>query len=297
MRVDGSLLRGPVVVMFSGGRDSTCLLHVAVSSLGPGAVTALHVDHGLRPDSLHDAAHCVRIASSLEVRLVTEKVGPPGAGVGNIQAWARSARYAAASRLEGDIAVGHTASDQVETILYRLAASPGRRALLGMSPREGRIVRPLLGATRTETEAYCRDHGLPFLDDPANDDPSYARARVRNDVVPAFRSVHPAAEANVLRTAELLRDEALALDAVVDELLGEGEVVALARLREAHPALARLAVRRLAERTLAARAPRVLSRADEVLALGPDAALDLGDGARARVRAGVLSFERSPSRD
>jgi tRNA(Ile)-lysidine synthase len=291
--VDVALLRAPLVVMFSGGRDSTALLHVVREHVP--SVTALHVDHGIRDDSQRDAEHCASVASSLGVPLVTERVGPPPAA-GNLHAWARSARYSVALRLEGSIAVGHTATDQVETILYRLAASPGRRALLGMSPREGRIVRPLLSVTRAETKAYCELHGLPFLDDPANDDPSYARARVRSAVVPAFRSLHPAAEENVLRTAALLRDEAAALDAVVDELLGEGEAVPIAVLRAAHPALARLGVRRLAERTLDARAPRVLSRADEVLALGDDGALDLGDGVRARVRGGLLSFERSPAR-
>lgn len=294
MRVDASLFGAPLVVMFSGGRDSTCLLHLATGFCDD--MVALHVDHGLRADSSVDAAHCRSVCSSLGVPLVTERVGPPAAGAGNVQAWAREARYSVALELEGSIAVGHTASDQVETILYRLAASPGRRALLGMSPREGRVVRPLLSVTRAETEAYCRAHDLPFLDDPANDDPQYTRARVRNAVVPAFRSLHPAAEANVLRTAGLLRDEAEALDAVVDELLGEGNAIEMSRLRDVHPAIARLAVRSLAERTLDARAPRVLGRADEVLSLGPDAALDLGDGARARVRRGVLSFERSPVR-
>jgi tRNA(Ile)-lysidine synthase len=290
---DTSLLAAPVVVMFSGGRDSTALLHLAAGHAP--RVTALHVDHGIRSGSARDAEHCAAVCASLGVALVTETVGPPPA-TGNVAAWARDARYAAAQRLDGDIAVGHTATDQVETILYRLAASPGRRALLGMAAREGRIVRPLLAVTRAETEAYCREHDLPFVDDPSNDDPSYTRARVRNALVPAFRDVHPAAEANVLRTASLLRDEAAALDAVVDGLLGGGSSIAVDRLRAAHPAIARLAVRRLAERTLATRAPRVLSRADEVLALGDDAALDLGDGARARVSGGFLSFERSPRR-
>src|SRR5215207_5726264 len=200
--------------MFSGGRDSTCLLHVAVAALGPRSVAALHVDHGLRPDSSRDAAHCLRVASSLEVGLITEKVGPPGAGVGNVQAWARDARYAVASRLSGDTAVGHTASDQVETILYRLAASPGRRALLGMSAREGRLVRPLLGVARAETAAHCAARGLAWREDASNDSPAFARNRLRHELLPALRSLHPAAEANVLRTLALLRDEAAVLDAV-----------------------------------------------------------------------------------
>src|SRR5262245_55182064 len=176
--------------MFSGGRDSTALLHVAARH-GAG-VTALHVDHGIREDSGADVSHCESVASSLGVTLVTERVGPPPAA-GNVQAWARAARYEAAARLEGSIAVGHTATDQVETILYRLAASPGRRALLGMAPREGRIVRPLLGVSREQTTAYCRERGLGWREDSSNDDARFARARVRNELIPALRAVHPAA--------------------------------------------------------------------------------------------------------
>ena len=78
------------------------------------------------------------------------------------------------------VAAGHTATDQVETILYRLAASPGRRALLGMSPREGELVRPLLGLTREETAAYCRERGLAWREDQSNDNsPAYARVQAR----------------------------------------------------------------------------------------------------------------------
>src|SRR3954454_19779036 len=115
MQLDDGLVRGPVVVMYSGGRDSTCLLHLAASQASE--VTALHVDHGIRPESAAVAEHCARVASSLGVPLVTERVAPPPA-TGNLHAWAREARYAAAFRLEGCVAVGHTASDQVETVLY-----------------------------------------------------------------------------------------------------------------------------------------------------------------------------------
>ena len=73
-----------------------------------------------------------------------------------------------------DVAAGHTATDQVETILYRLASSPSRRALLGMRPREGRLVRPLLGVTRAQTAGHCRDRGLRWREDDSN-----ASARVR----------------------------------------------------------------------------------------------------------------------
>jgi tRNA(Ile)-lysidine synthase len=89
------------------------------------------------------------------VRLTAKRVELPEGG--NLQERARDARYALAERLApGDYAAGHTASDQAETVLYRLAVSPGRRALLGMEPRRGRLVRPLLRVTRSELRDYCR---------------------------------------------------------------------------------------------------------------------------------------------
>src|SRR6202042_2379720 len=87
---------------------------------------------------------------------------PPAPARGNLQAWARDLRYARALELADGalIATGHTATDQAETVLYRLAASPGRRALLGIAAREGRLVRPLLSVTREQTAAHCRERGL-----------------------------------------------------------------------------------------------------------------------------------------
>ena len=90
-----------------------------------------------------------------------------------------------------------------------------------MSPREIRLVRPLLGLTREQTAAYCRARGLPWREDASNDDERYARARVRNHLLPALDAVHPAARENVLRTARLLREEAVVLDALVDAELRE----------------------------------------------------------------------------
>ena len=151
------------------------------------------------------------------------------------------------------IATGHTADDQVETILYRLASSPSRRALLGMRPRDGRLVRPLLGFTREQTTAYCEERGLAWRDDPSNEESAYARNRVRHGLARALAEVHPAAAQNVLRTAELLRDEAEVLDALVAaELDGSGgsprNTIELERLAELPPALRRLVVQQLADR-------------------------------------------------
>jgi tRNA(Ile)-lysidine synthase len=288
VREEGLLRPGrPVLVLLSGGADSTCLLDLAARI--SGEVRALHVDYGLRDSAAADAEHCAALCERLGVPLTVRRAGPPE---GNVQAWARDVRYAEAERLaEGDVAAGHTASDQVETVLYRLAASPGRRALLGMRPREGRLVRPLLGAWRADTEAWCTAHGLAWREDPTNASPAYARNRARHGLIPALRELHPAAEANVLRTVELLRDEAAVLDAAVEAVLAEaGDPPAVAHLRALPPALARLVVRRLAG------GAAVGHRTSEILALADGQALDVGEGLRARIDRGRLEFVATPPR-
>jgi tRNA(Ile)-lysidine synthase len=284
----GGLLGEPVLVLLSGGRDSVCLLDLAVR-IAP-EVSALHVDYGLRDDSAADAAHCAALCERSSVELEIVRAGPPQ---GNVQAWAREVRYAAAAERAGRwIATGHTASDQVEGVLLRLAASPGRRALLGMRPRDGRLVRPLLGLSREDTAAYCTERGLPWREDASNASPAYARNRARHGLLPLLRELHPAAEANVLRTLDVLRDEADVLDAVVQAVLAEaGDPPVAAVLAAQPPALRRLAVQALA----GPGAPALGARADEILALAPrggSATRDLGGGLRAVMEYGRLRFER-----
>jgi tRNA(Ile)-lysidine synthase len=295
VRATGLLAPGDgVLVLLSGGRDSVCLLDIAVA-LGC-AVRALHVNYGLRKGADGDEAHCRELCARLGVELAVHRAHRPDDAPGNLQAWARDVRYAQA-RSEagaGTIAVAHTASDQAETILYRLAASPGRRALLGMQPRSGRLVRPLLGVTREETGAWCRARGLAWRDDPTNDSYEFARARVRARLLPALEAVDPRAAANVVRTAELLRDEAAVLDVVVDTALAGRDRIARDQLAELPTALARLVVRRLAEAATGGLCARAAARLDDILALGDAGALDVGDGARAVVEGSVIHFEATP---
>jgi tRNA(Ile)-lysidine synthase len=300
----GGLLAGerPPIAMLSGGRDSVCLLDVAVALRGAGGVLALHVNYGLRAAAAEDERHCQELCERFGVELTVRRAEPPPDS-GNLQAWARELRYGAARELRagcdaGSIATGHTASDQVETILYRLAASPGRRALLGMAPREGDVVRPLLAAAREQTAAYCRARGLSWREDESNADERFARVRVRERVMPALRELHPAAEANVLRTARLLREEAELLDGLIDaELAGEGRI-ALARLAQLPPALARMVLVRLAEEAVGGYVPQAGERVAELLELGARgsgggrAELHLGGLACAVVADGVLRIRR-----
>ena len=302
VRADGLLAPGlPVVVMYSGGRDSTCLLHLAARIAGAPAVSALHVNYGLRGTADADERHCAGLCEALGIQLDVRRPVRPPEGGGNLQAWAREERYRAAGDLavarQADVAVGHTRSDQVETILYRLASSPSRRAVVGMLARDGALVRPLLGVTREETGAYCTAHGLRWRDDESNDTDAYARNRIRRELVPAFERVHPAAAENVLALAEILRAEAEVLDELVSEALEGRPEIALDRLRELAPALRRLVVQRLADEAAGRLAAGVARRADEVAAMPPHgtSALDLPSGVRATARNGVVTFARTPA--
>lgn len=299
---DGGLLAAgrAVVVLYSGGRDSTCLLDVAVRIAGPAAVTALHVNYRLRDSADEDERHCRRTCRELRVALEVRRAEPPAVS-GNRQAWARELRYTAAHDLaqaqDGDVAAGHTATDQVETILYRLASSPSRRALLGMRPRDNRLIRPLLSFTRASTAAHCRARGLQWRDDETNATSAHARGRVRHRLVPALEAIHPAAQANVLALAQTLRDEAAVLDELVQGVLAGRSEIELAVLRSLPPALRRLVVQRLADAAARGPAAGVGRRADEVAAMSDHgtAALDLPSGVRATARSGVVSFAPTPA--
>jgi tRNA(Ile)-lysidine synthase len=285
----------PVLVLLSGGRDSTALLDIAARIVGAPQVEALHVNYGLRgPDADADEAHCQMLCARLDVPLHVHRAERRSAG--NLQAWAREVRYAAAeatARPGSDIATGHTATDQVETILYRLASSPSRRALLGMAPRRERLIRPLLALTRDQTGAYCTGRGLTWREDATNDTPAYARGRARGNLVPALRELHPAAERNVLALAETLRAESAVLDELVDAALDGQPRIALDTARRLPPALAALVLQRLADTAAGRPAPGTAARAREILALGPDAELHLPHGIRAQTRRGTLQFLNS----
>ena len=173
-----------VTCLVSGGADSTCLWHV-LKELGYD-VSALHVNHGLRGlESEEDARFCAE-------RLGAEVVDGRG---GSTEDELRDIRYSfAADRLR---ATGHTASDQLETVIYRLVAS-GKAAGI-KAKREDGVVRPLLELKREETEAYCRAEGLDFRVDSSNRDTK--RGLIREEILPRLRELHPGAESNLLRLA------------------------------------------------------------------------------------------------
>ena len=179
---------GEVTCLVSGGADSTCLWHV-LRELGY-RVSALHVNHGLRgEESEEDARFC-------RDELGAEVVNGRG---GQTEDELRRIRYTfATDRLR---ATGHTASDQVETVLYRIVASASPRGIKWR--REDGVVRPLLGVRREDTHAYCRAEDLPFREDSSNRDTK--RGLIRDEILPLLRRLHPAADDNLYRLAESRR--------------------------------------------------------------------------------------------
>jgi tRNA(Ile)-lysidine synthase len=178
---------GDVTCLVSGGADSTCLWH-QLRSLGY-RVSALHVNHKLRgDDSDGDARFC---AEALGAEVVVRD------GRGLSEAGLRDQRRQVAKCYKRP-ATGHTASDQVETILYRLVS---RGAATGIAPRsDDGVVHPLLQLWREETEEYCRDAGLEFRVDASNADTK--RGVIRDEILPVLRRLHPAADENLLRALD-----------------------------------------------------------------------------------------------
>jgi tRNA(Ile)-lysidine synthase len=299
------LLKGSssAVVMVSGGADSASAAAGLAHELGAGAVHALHVNYGLRPAADEDMATCRRLCAALRIDLHVER--PKAPLEGNLQAAARKVRYEAAERLRDRtgadvIATGHTRTDVAETVLYRLATSPGSRALLGLAPRSGRVVRPLLALERDRTRELAANAGLPFADDETNADPTFARNRIRAELLPILAELNPAAVKNVAETRAELAEEAELLERVVLEALAEsgadaGAVAISAGALDAYePALRRLALRALAER--ASGRPVALGRAGaaEILRLAgkPEGGeIELGGGLVAVCEAGLIRFQ------
>ena len=275
-----------------------CLLDV-VSREHPGRTGVLTMDHGLRPEAGDESALVEREAAARGCPVWVEKLaldaGP------NLQERAREARRATAERIADQhgydlIATGHTATDQAETVLFRLARGTGRTGAIGMRERAGRWVRPLLVATRDETRAWCETAGVPFVDDPSNLEMRFSRVRIRESVLPALQAAHPGAVAALNRFALQLADEQDVLDHVVDTawdrcVMGDG--LAVAPLVAQPPALARLVARRLLQRSGVAADERWV---EAVLAMARDGA-GVADmpGARVGVIGPVIGVVPAPS--
>ena len=221
-----------VVIGVSGGADSLALAAGAawcarrVDELAELPVSAVVVDHGLQEGSAEVAARAAQQVVSLGVPAHVVQVEVVDRGDGP-EADARVARYRAllADR-DAVVLVGHTLDDQAETVLLGLARGSGTRSLAGMPRRQGRLLRPLLGVRRSETEAACREADLEWWSDPHNADPAYSRSRLREALTTLSGALGPGLPEALARTADLCRADADLLDILAARLLVEASQAA-----------------------------------------------------------------------
>jgi tRNA(Ile)-lysidine synthase len=257
----------PYACAVSGGADSLALL-VLASTAGL-VVTAHHVDHGLRPGAASEADTVAAAAQRYGAAFVSHAVSvAPGP---NLEARARQARY---GTLPAEVATGHTADDQAETILLALLRGSAWEGLAGMRPGPAR---PLLGLRRADTEALCASEGLQPVLDPSNTDPRHRRNRIRHELLPLLADIAERDPVAVLsRQAVLFREAAALLD---DTAAPVDPTDALA-LAAAPPAAARWAVRRWLQAAWPGATPPDMATVDRVLLVAR------GDAVAADLRAG-----------
>jgi tRNA(Ile)-lysidine synthase len=216
-------LAGPFAVAFSGGLDSTVLLHAAARSLGAQRVLALHVHHGLQPQAPEWVRHCEAQAHALGVAFrALYAQGAPARG-DSVEQWARAQRYAlllgaARETSAAALLTAHHADDQLETLLLALSRGCGLDGLTGIAARDRRdgvrLLRPLLEIDRAGLAGYAHAHGLRWVDDPSNLDESLPRNAVRARVLPALRAVLPQLAVQLPDALSALREARETVDAV-----------------------------------------------------------------------------------
>lgn len=200
-----------VTVALSGGLDSVALLHVARRLLEH--VTAVHVDHGLSPNSSKWAEFCRHLCAEWNVPLVVRKVVVPLGTAAGIEASARKVRHDVFAALDADwVLLGHHRGDRAETTLFNLLRGAGLRGMAAMPERNGRLLRPFLGVGREEIHAYVDKHRLRWVEDESNADTRYSRNFLRHSVLPLLKRRFPAAEIRLTAAARRLQEAADLLD-------------------------------------------------------------------------------------
>lgn len=260
----------PIVVAYSGGPDSTALLHMLHRA--GNEVMAAHLHHGMRPEADQELRLCEAFCGELGVPFVSGRAQVPeiakAFGIG-IEEAGRRARYEFLERARiglnaSLIATGHTLDDHVETVLFHLTRGTGLAGLAGIPARRDYLIRPLLPFTRAETRAYCQAHHLWTHDDPANFDDTFSRVRIRSLIVPELERINPAFRENIARFADLAGEEDRFLDGMAAAALEQADIALNEPLpfltRDVEVALQREALEAL-PRALARRALRLVAQA------------------------------------
>lgn len=217
----------PIGVACSGGGDSTALL-LLLDEADAHPLHVLHVDHGLRPDSDDDAGAVAELASRLEVPWTTLGVEVRREPRQSLEAVAREARYAALERAADELGLrwlvtAHTRDDQAETVLLRILRGTGVGGLAGIASVRGRVVRPLLRVGRDELRDVLAERGVPWREDPTNEDLSHDRNWLRRVVLPLLAGRREGVSATLARLARLAGEDDALLASMADEVLDGSE--------------------------------------------------------------------------
>ena len=227
--------RGRVLLGFSGGADSSCLLVLLREWCAENGVRleAAHVNHGIRGEEAdRDEEFCRERCRELGIPLEVKRIDVPALaaerGTG-IEETARDVRYAFFDELTSadgaPIATAHNATDNLETVLFRLLRGTGLRGLCGIPPiRDGRLIRPLLRDSAEDIRRYCAENSVPYVEDRTNGEADCARNRIRLNVLPLFREIFPSPEEAAARMTELLREDEDFLESAARESVPEGAV-------------------------------------------------------------------------
>lgn len=256
---------GVVIVGYSGGADSSCLLRLLDAWCHENGVTiaAAHVNHGIRGDDADsDERFCRDTCAKLKIPLCTGTFDVPALarewGIGLEEA-ARRVRYSffdeVSRELTGSpdkavIATAHNATDNTETVLFHLMRGTGLHGLCGIDPiRDGRYIRPLLYIPGDDIRQWCTDNGIPTVTDATNADTVYTRNRIRHDILPHLRAITPSPEDSITRMTELTRQDDDYLESTALSFAGNGTSVPRSTAKVLHPAILSRVLRILYRRT------------------------------------------------
>jgi tRNA(Ile)-lysidine synthase len=231
LRDSGLVPEGATVLLgYSGGADSTCLLHLLKES-GIDIIAA-HLHHGQRTEADEELKRCEETCKGLDVPFVSGRADVPRIAremnIG-IEEAGRHARYEffeqCRQRTGADlVATAHTLDDHVETVILNLARGAGLHGLSGIAERRGNIVRPLLPFPKAEARRYCTENHFWFHDDPANEDVGFSRVLIRKLVVTQLEKIHPAAKQAIARMAKTAAEEDRFLDGMAAAALEQSEM-------------------------------------------------------------------------
>ena len=257
-KLAGVEANAPVLLAFSGGADSMALLDMMQKEYPTAPILLAHVNHGIRgEEALRDRTFCENVAKErgLEIVILDADVPAIAKEKGqSIEEAAREVRYAFFADLMSErnipiLLTAHHADDHLETILFRIARGTGLSGLSGIAPirpfAKGHLVRPLLGFTKKEILEYCQVHGVDYVTDSTNADTTYARNRIRADILPVMEELYTdASHRAVQMSAELGEDESY-LQELAKEFVEENTTVrgiSYLHLQKAHPAIRRRAL-------------------------------------------------------